>query len=62
MDLSHLSLSRISAITIRRMSDRGALIQVKQLLPRNAGVEFADDGSKRLKVQGRGDSYNISTR
>ena len=50
MYLDHISTAKVSALTIRRMSDRGAVITVRQLLPRNAGVEYADDGSKRLRL------------
>ena len=43
------------------MSDRGALLQVKHLLARNAGIEYAEDGAKRIKMNGQGPaaSFNI---
>ena len=44
---THLALTKVSAITIRRMSDRGATLLVRHLLARNAGIEFSDDGAKR---------------
>ena len=44
---THLALTKVSAITIRRMSDRGATLIVRHLLARNSGIEFSDDGAKR---------------
>ena len=43
------------------MSDRGALLQVKHLLARNAGIEYAEEGAKRIKMNGQGPaaSFNI---
>ena len=42
------------------MSDRGAALRVHHLLPRNAGIEFGDESSKRLKIQGRGESTSVN--
>ena len=42
------------------MSDRGAIVRIPHLLARNAGIEFSDDSSKRLRVQGRGDSTTVN--
>ena len=58
--LDHISNSRVSALTVRRMSDRGAVLRVHHLLPRNAGIEFSDESSKRLKIQGRGESTSVN--
>ena len=56
----HLHQAQVAPITIRRMSDRGAVIRVPHLLARNAGVEFSEEGSKRLKVTGRGDNLSVN--
>ena len=58
--LDHLSQAQVAPLTIRRMSDRGAIIRIPHLLARNAGVEFSDDNAKRLKVQGRGDTTTVN--
>ena len=58
--LDHLSQTQVAPLTIRRMSDRGAIIRIPHLLTRNAGVEFSDDNAKRLKVQGRGDTTTVN--
>ena len=42
------------------MSDRGAIVRVPHLLARNSQIEFSDDSSKRLKIQGRGDSTSVN--
>ena len=42
------------------MSDRGSVLRVHHLLPRNAGIEFSDESSKRLKIQGWGESTSIN--
>ena len=42
------------------MADRGAIVRVHHLLARNSQIEFSDDSSKRLKIQGRGDSTSIN--
>ena len=57
----HLHQAQVAPITIRRMSDRGAVIRVPHLLARNAGVEFSEEGSKRLKVTGRGDNLTVNS-
>ena len=58
--LDHLTQAQVAPLTIRRMSDRGAIIRIPHLLTRNAGVEFSDDGAKRLKVQRLGDTTSVN--
>ena len=58
--LDHINQAQVAPLTIRRMSDRGAIMRIDHLLARNAGVEFSDDGAKRLKVQGRGDNTTVN--
>ena len=56
----HIMQAQVAPLTIRRMSDRGAIVRVPHLLARNAGVEFSEEGSKRLKVTGRGDNTTVN--
>ena len=42
------------------MSDRRAIIRIPHLLTQNTGVEFPNDNTKHMKVQGRGDTTTVN--